>query len=143
MPKTLYHGTLIHSLSLTQLETVPSALLCVDDEGVIEWIERDVDMSRWRKVAEGYGLRVGEKEEDQVTVVRLGQGEFLCPGFVDTHTVGHSVAFLSFSLSSRRLSPVLCSANSRSPEVAVFDLLCPLSFLVATFPFTDLDGVLS
>lgn len=81
---TLYHGTLIHSLSLTQLEVLPDALLCVSDrEGIIEWLERGVEGSEIQEVA----VRKGVILDDGVEVVVLGKGEVLCPGMIDTHTV--------------------------------------------------------
>jgi hypothetical protein len=87
MPKTLYHGTLIHSLSLTQLEVLPDALLCVSD-GIIEWLERGVEGSRIQEVAMGKGVILGDGDgEGGVEVVVLGKGEVLCPGMIDTHTV--------------------------------------------------------
>lgn len=81
---TLYHGTVIHSLSLTQLEVLPDALLCVSDrEGIIEWLERGVEGSEIQEVA----VRKGVILDDGVEVVVLGKGEVLCPGMIDTHTV--------------------------------------------------------
>jgi guanine deaminase len=81
---TLYHGTLIHSLSLTQLEVLPNALLCVSDtDGIIEWLERGVEGSEIQEVA----ARKGVILDGGVEVVVLGKGEVLCPGMIDTHTV--------------------------------------------------------
>ncbi|RSH90044.1 hypothetical protein EHS25_001377 [Saitozyma podzolica] len=80
---TLYHGTLIHSLSLTQLEVLPNALLCVSDtDGIIEWLERGVEGSEIQEVA----ARKGVILDGGVEVVVLGKGEVLCPGMIDTHT---------------------------------------------------------
>ena len=77
----MYIGSIVHSLSLDEIEYVSSAVLGVR-EGKIEWVEGDVDVTRLEEVLGKYGL-----ERDGVDVVELAEGEFLSPGFVDTHTV--------------------------------------------------------
>lgn len=39
---TVYHGAFIHSLSLTVLEVVEHGLLAVDADGLIAFVEQDV-----------------------------------------------------------------------------------------------------
>lgn len=44
MTYTIYYGTLVHSLSLTELEIVKNGVLVVDNEkGVIVQVEKDVN----------------------------------------------------------------------------------------------------
>nr|CAG8441123.1 15650_t:CDS:2 [Entrophospora candida] len=56
----VFYGTLIHSLSLSNLEIIQDALLGVDTLGKIAFVEKNV--------------------------IRLTKKQFLMPGFVDTHT---------------------------------------------------------
>lgn len=81
----LFYGSLVHSIDLNTLEYLVRALICVQD-GVIVWIEKDVPSSSLvQEVAATHGVMIGGQEH--VQVVELKDGEFLCPGFVDTHTV--------------------------------------------------------
>ena len=82
--RTLFLGPIVHSLSLTELEFLSSALLCVGQGGMIEWVEKDVVPSLLQEKAGEHGVLLGGVD---VEVVELGEGEFLCPGMVDTHTV--------------------------------------------------------
>ncbi|KAG0163643.1 hypothetical protein DFQ28_011195 [Apophysomyces sp. BC1034] len=72
---TVFHGTLIHSLSLTQLEIINDGLLVVDQQGVIVQLERDV------KDVEV----IVSSLSGSCKVHRLEPHQFLLPGFVDTH----------------------------------------------------------
>jgi len=85
LTRSLYSGPVVHSLSLSQLEIIDSALFCVSVEGIIEWIERDVPGSFLQAAAAEHGVIL--REGEGVEVVKLGPGEFFCPGLVDTHTV--------------------------------------------------------
>jgi guanine deaminase len=94
MVRTLYHGAVVHSLSLDQLEILPSALLCVSEEGVIDWVEKDVEESQIQEVASRHGVLLDDSAGGRspgVEVISLGKGEFLCPGLVDTHTVSWNI----------------------------------------------------
>ena len=84
MGKTIYIGSYVHSLQLTQLEHVERAIICVDGNGIIEWIE-NIAPEELQDVLAKYGL-----ELDNVEVVELGTDEFLCPGLIDTHTVSRN-----------------------------------------------------
>ena len=75
----IYYTALTHSLSLTELEHLPRALICVNKAGIIEWIEKDVASGRLHQVLEGHGAKGTE-------VIRIDEGG-LVPGLVDTHTV--------------------------------------------------------
>jgi len=84
MGKTVYIGSYVHSLQLTQLEHVERAIICVDGNGIIEWIE-NIAPEELQDVLAKYGL-----ESDNVEVVELSPDEFLCPGLIDTHTVSRT-----------------------------------------------------
>jgi guanine deaminase len=67
--KRLFLGPVIHSRSLNQLEVLPSAAVVVHDGKVVS-----VQKASEIHSTEGY------------EVIKLKRGQFLMPGFVDTHT---------------------------------------------------------
>src|SRR5437016_6931482 len=77
---TIFYGAVINPLSLTSYSAFPRCLLAVDDSGNIEWLVDDVEVHALQEVlaAKGY-VDTG--------VFALKYGEFLMPGFIDTHTV--------------------------------------------------------
>lgn len=80
---TVYTGSYVHSVSLTELEYVENAVICIV-EGVIAWIEKDVTVHQLQDIAVKHGL---DLEGGAVDVVELEADEFFSPGFIDTHTV--------------------------------------------------------
>ena len=80
-PKTIYIGSYVHSKTLEELEQVEHGMICVDEHGVIEWVENG-SPEQLQTIASGYGLSL-----DDVEIVELDEDELLCPGFIDTHTV--------------------------------------------------------
>ncbi|CAE6406726.1 unnamed protein product [Rhizoctonia solani] len=78
----LFHGAVITPVSVHKAEFWPSALLYVNPRGIIEWIVSDVEPSKIQSVALEKGLVL----DDSVDVYELRHGEWLMPGFVDTHT---------------------------------------------------------
>lgn len=75
-----FHGTAIHSRSLTELEILEKCLILVDESGTIQALERNVEDSQI------YGILADHGYAPEVfPVKRLRRGQFLCPGFVDTH----------------------------------------------------------
>ncbi|GAA5862532.1 hypothetical protein JCM3774_001050 [Rhodotorula dairenensis] len=87
--KRVFYGTLVHSLSLTEIEYLKDALLGVDEVGVIAFLERDVpsaaEVDR-RLDAHGWSRH-------EVQVVEMKRSEFLMPGLIDTHT--HAPQYLN------------------------------------------------
>ncbi|EKD17150.1 uncharacterized protein L3040_005372 [Drepanopeziza brunnea f. sp. 'multigermtubi'] len=73
-----FYGPLIHSLSSDQIEIMDNALVVVQD-GTIVYLQKDV----LRIHVEGILTRL--KLGPDVRLRHLSQGEFLIPGFVDTH----------------------------------------------------------
>lgn len=81
-------------MSVHEAQFHERALLCVSPEGIIEWVVPDVDPTQIQEVA----LQQGVVLDDSVDVNELKYGEWLMPGFVDTHTVSlFSCLFLAFS----------------------------------------------
>ncbi|TBU65562.1 Metallo-dependent hydrolase [Dichomitus squalens] len=78
---TIFYGALITPTSLTEYRALPRALLSVSrDTGDIEWIEDDVAASELQDALARHGA-----VSENVDFVELKLGEFLIPGFVDTH----------------------------------------------------------
>ncbi|BFZ59301.1 hypothetical protein YB2330_000307 [Saitoella coloradoensis] len=82
MPRPiLILGTIVHSLSLSNLEILENAALAVDATGRIAFLERDLAeekvMTRWEALQSA-----ADTDGD---VVRLTRDQLLFPGFIDTH----------------------------------------------------------
>lgn len=84
MGKTVYIGSYVHSLSLTELEQVEHAIIAVGEGGTIEWIEHAA-AEQVQNILARHGLGI-----EDVELVELGPDDFLCPGLIDTHTVSCS-----------------------------------------------------
>ncbi|KAH8106805.1 Metallo-dependent hydrolase [Cristinia sonorae] len=81
---TLYYGSLVTPVagSLESYKALPKAALCVsNDTGIIQWIEEDVHASGLQDVMLKHGILA-----EDASIVELKPGEFLLPGFIDTHT---------------------------------------------------------
>ncbi|KAG8721369.1 hypothetical protein FRC09_007988 [Ceratobasidium sp. 395] len=82
MSTRLFHGSLISPVSIHEAQYLERALLAVSAEGIIEWVENDVDPTEIQDVALKHGLAL----DDSVEVHELKYGEWLMPGLIDTHT---------------------------------------------------------
>ena len=82
---TTFYGAVINPTSLDVYQTLPRCLLSVDALGYIEWIVEDV---------EPYNLQetLASKRLVDAEVFALKDGEFIIPGFVDTHTVRYRLS---------------------------------------------------
>lgn len=69
----MFHGTLVHSRSLTEIEYLSDALLGINEVGVIAFLEKDVP-------EEDVLGRLKEQGWEGAQVTSLKRGEFLCPG---------------------------------------------------------------
>ncbi|KAI8989696.1 guanine deaminase [Trametes punicea] len=79
---TIFYGALITPTSLTEYRALPHALLAVSPEtGDIEWVEDDVPSGALQDVLARHGIFALE----DIDLVELKLGEFLMPGFIDTH----------------------------------------------------------
>jgi guanine deaminase len=77
---TIFYGPLVNPKSLSSFQALPSCLLAVGASGQIDWIEEDVHESALLNVLAQHG-------SPDIPLVSLRHGEFILPGFVDTHTV--------------------------------------------------------
>ncbi|KAK4701263.1 guanine deaminase, partial [Phenoliferia sp. Uapishka_3] len=89
LPRRVFYGSLIHSLTLTNLEVLPSALLGINQAGIIAFLDKSISPDQVEATIKSHGWEGAE-------LVRLKRGEFLCPGFVDTHTHAPQYPNLSF-----------------------------------------------
>ncbi|KAI1818628.1 guanine deaminase [Poronia punctata] len=82
MPQhTVFHGTFLHSLALDDFEIIEDGLIVVKPDGTISQLAASVPKSSVPERLATAGL--SETEYGQVHY--LGRGQFLVPGFVDTH----------------------------------------------------------
>ena len=80
---TIFYGALVTPTSLTSYLAAPHALLAVSEQtGQVEWVEEDVPPSVLQDTLANHGFVDSDFE-----LVELKHGEFLLPGFIDTHTV--------------------------------------------------------
>ena len=77
---TIFYGPLVNPRSISSYQALPNCLLAVGPSGDIEWIEEDVHRSALQAALTRHGSL-------NVPLVILQYGEFILPGFVDTHTV--------------------------------------------------------
>lgn len=75
-----FHGTIIHCLSSSDLEIVENGLLVVGTNGKIDFMKKNVAESEIEDLLSNYGL-----SKESPTAKFLKHGEFLIPGFIDTH----------------------------------------------------------
>jgi guanine deaminase len=73
IPNTIYFGSFVHSISLSELEICEKGAIGVDANGVIQFVERDCDLA---KVQEKHA------EWKDAEVVRVGENGFFFPGFI-------------------------------------------------------------
>lgn len=99
MSPTVYYGPLVNPKNLHEYQALPHALLGVSSAGIIEWIEPDVPDS---SVLQDVLVKHGYTSVEDVKIVELRRGEFLLPGFIDTHTVR---AYLTASPSTVLILP--------------------------------------
>jgi guanine deaminase len=78
--RTIFYGPLVNPKSLSSFQALPRCLLAVSSSGHIDWIEEDVHESALQNV-------LAQHASLEARLVNLRHGEFVLPGFVDTHTV--------------------------------------------------------
>ncbi|KAG6900664.1 hypothetical protein C0993_005897 [Termitomyces sp. T159_Od127] len=76
---SIFYGAVINPKTLTAYDAFPHCLLSVGPDGNIDWIEENVEEHDLQDTLAKKGLV-------DVNIVTLQPGEFLLPGFIDTHT---------------------------------------------------------
>jgi guanine deaminase len=79
---TIFYGPLINPESLTEYKALPKCLLSVGPTGDIDWIVEHVPEYLLQDT-------LAQKGCIDVDVTALKMGEFIMPGFIDTHTVSN------------------------------------------------------
>ncbi|GJJ13807.1 hypothetical protein Clacol_008064 [Clathrus columnatus] len=74
------YGSLITPQDPYVASYLPQALLYIEN-GIIQWMEEQVEPHELSSVMSAHGL-----EEEDIDIIRLQRGQFLMPGFIDTHT---------------------------------------------------------
>lgn len=74
----VFYGTVIHSISLTELEILEGALVVISPTGEITSLEKNVAPDALASTLASLSL-------SSHSVTTLPRGQFLIPGFVDTH----------------------------------------------------------
>ncbi|KAI0450023.1 guanine deaminase [Xylaria acuta] len=77
---SIFHGTLIHCLSLNQLEIIENGLMIINPDGVISDLVKSIPKELVQQHLTALGL-----SGPQYEIYYLERGQFLIPGFVDTH----------------------------------------------------------
>ncbi|PTB63457.1 Metallo-dependent hydrolase [Trichoderma citrinoviride] len=77
-PAKAIHATLIHSLSPTHLEILPNALLTISSSGTILSLQPNVPLSDVPNI-------LAQQNIQHIPLAGLSHGQFLIPGFIDTH----------------------------------------------------------
>ncbi|KAG6907708.1 hypothetical protein DXG01_007726 [Tephrocybe rancida] len=75
---SIFYGAVINPKTLTCYEALPNCLLLVGPSGNIEWIEKHVELHAVHDV-------LAQKGCIDIDIVELQPGQFLLPGFIDTH----------------------------------------------------------
>jgi guanine deaminase len=78
----IFYGPVINPVSLTSFNTLPHCLLSIDPSGKIEWMIDNVDKHQIQETLASKAAALSN-----VNIIHLKDGEFLIPGFIDTHTV--------------------------------------------------------
>ncbi|KIO27815.1 hypothetical protein M407DRAFT_243264 [Tulasnella calospora MUT 4182] len=79
--RRVFYGSLVHATSLRHIQACPRALIGVSDDGVIDWVLDDVDSASIQDAMISKGWQI-----EDVDFIELGFGQWIMPGFVDTHT---------------------------------------------------------
>lgn len=82
MTRRVFVGSIVTSKSITELQVIEHGILGVDASGVIAFVE---DLGKRATDAAAYLQTRGWEQDTEV--VQLEDGSFVCPGFIDTHTV--------------------------------------------------------
>ncbi|KAJ5753338.1 uncharacterized protein N7511_007491 [Penicillium nucicola] len=75
-----FHGTVIHSKSPEELEILDNCFIIVGKDGKIQVFQAGIEPDQINSLVSENGYA-----PDVFPVKHLKRGEFLCPGFVDTH----------------------------------------------------------
>lgn len=102
----LYYGPVIQSRTLLELDIWQSALIAVNPNGIIAWIESGpIVASLIQEISNQHGWDITDLGSS-IQLIEGLEGEWIMPGFVDTHSVNDifvhahefTLTFLEFSM---------------------------------------------
>lgn len=79
-PTIIFYGAVVNPKSLIAYQALPRCLLAVGSSGTIDWLIGDVPENRLHET-------LSKKGCTDERLITLHPGEFIMPGFIDTHTV--------------------------------------------------------
>jgi guanine deaminase len=79
----VYYGAIANPIDPATLALHPNGLLAVTKDGIIAWFEPDVESSLVQDVLAAHAWI-------DAPLIALASGEWIMPGFIDTHTVSIS-----------------------------------------------------
>lgn len=98
-PLTAFYGGVVTPIDPRHWKAMPKCLLVLGPTGDIVWMNEHMDID-----TAGDEITIETlKGRWTITLVRLREGEFIIPGFIDTHTVRVSSAGSQLSLIKCRL----------------------------------------
>lgn len=80
---TVYYGPVINPKSPKSFDALPRCLMAVGPDGNISWIEEEVTSCELETILHNHGLQ----DCGKYVLTELKPGEFIIPGFIDTHIV--------------------------------------------------------
>ncbi|KAF5330752.1 hypothetical protein D9619_005321 [Psilocybe cf. subviscida] len=76
---TIFYGAVVNPISLSEYAALPHCLIAVGETGNIDWIVDNVEAHELQDALALKGIV-------DAPVIALKDGEFIMPGFIDTHT---------------------------------------------------------
>ena len=117
---TIFYGGVINPSHIDSFSALPRCVLCVDTEGNIAWIIDDVEPQHLQEQLAMRGLVDPE-------IIILKDGEFIIPGFIDTHTVSENLECKLWS----HCTTQACTSISEHGDVSYLQVQPPKSL---TYP---------
>lgn len=108
----LISGSLISPTDERSYESLPNAFIYVGDDGLIKAIHQIAPTGDTPTTEEAFLTNVGHSGE--LEKLHLTKGEFLIPGFVDTHTVRPPFGYQIFSRTRTTARAPIPKPRSRS-----------------------------
>lgn len=99
---TILYGAVITPVDSRTWKALPMCLMEIGSTGNIDWILDYVEENQLEEALSQKGLATSQ-------VVYLKDGEFIIPGFIDTHTVCACILFIGLSVDSSNTSMLVNS----------------------------------
>lgn len=114
---TVFYGSVISPRTLDTFAAWPRALVAINPSGVIDWVEPDIERSRVQDVLK-FRFKAARMSMVHVEYVELEDGEFIMPGFVDTHTVSSAICVCPIVYLNSSFRIIACAPNAKHWKVS-------------------------